>query len=187
MSHETQALREHIEKTEKHLRYLRLLLEAAELREDKFGRQVEGDSAERIRENPLPLHQTQRKDPIQGVLDDPDQVVAEQPEKPTRWPLEHEEYQRYGRQLILPEVGLPGQLRLKNARVLIVGVGGLGCPAAAYLAAAGIGTLGLADGDTVELSNLHRQVAHSADKVGMNKADSAYQYLHSYVVEAESR
>lgn len=99
-----------------------------------------------------------------------------------KWPLEPEEYKRYGRQLIMPEIGPRGQLRLKKARVLIVGVGGLGCPAAAYLAGAGVGTLGLMDGDTVELSNLHRQVAHSTSRTGMSKVDSAYEYLRGYVV-----
>jgi adenylyltransferase/sulfurtransferase len=98
-----------------------------------------------------------------------------------RWPLESEEYKRYGRQMILPEVGLHGQLRLKNAKVLLVGVGGLGCPAAAYLAGAGVGTIGLMDGDTVEISNLHRQVAHGTERVGMSKVDSAVEYLMSYV------
>ena len=83
--------------------------------------------------------------------------------------------------MILPEVGLHGQLRLKNAKVLLVGVGGLGCPAAAYLAGAGVGTIGLMDGDTVEISNLHRQVAHGTERVGMSKVDSAVEYLMSYV------
>lgn len=103
-----------------------------------------------------------------------------------RWPLESEEYKRYGRQMILPEVGLHGQLRLKNAKVLLVGVGGLGCPAAAYLAGAGVGTIGLMDGDTVEISNLHRQVAHGTERVGMSKVDSAVEYLTSYVSVAVS-
>ncbi|ETS86821.1 Adenylyltransferase and sulfurtransferase UBA4 [Pestalotiopsis fici W106-1] len=89
-----------------------------------------------------------------------------------KWPLREEEYARYGRQLILPSVGIQGQLRLKSAAVLIIGAGGLGCPAAAYLAGAGVGTLGLVDGDTVEESNLHRQIAHSSAKVGMKKVDS---------------
>lgn len=89
-----------------------------------------------------------------------------------RWPLKEEEYARYGRQLILPTVGIKGQLRLKSTAVLIIGAGGLGCPAAAYLAGAGVGTLGLVDGDTVEESNLHRQIAHSTAKVGMGKVDS---------------
>lgn len=75
-----------------------------------------------------------------------------------------------------------GQLRLKNASVLIVGVGGLGCPAAAYLAGAGVGTIGLSDGDTVEKSNLHRQILHCTSRVGISKVDSAVRYLKEYVV-----
>lgn len=70
-----------------------------------------------------------------------------------------------------------GQLLLKNARVLIVGVGGLGCPAAAYLAGAGVGKIGLVDGDTVEISNLHRQIIHSSNKIGQTKVESAVEYL----------
>ena len=92
-----------------------------------------------------------------------------------------EDYKRYGRQMIIPEIGLPGQLRLKNARVLVIGLGGLGCPASMYLAGAGVGTMGLMDGDTVELSNLHRQLLHTTDRVGMNKATSATIGLQAYV------
>ncbi|KAI6093491.1 adenylyltransferase [Hypoxylon rubiginosum] len=93
-----------------------------------------------------------------------------------KWPLREEEYSRYGRQLILPIVGIKGQLRLKSTAVLIVGAGGLGCPAAAYLAGAGVGTLGVVDGDIVEVSNLHRQIAHSTSRVGMMKVDSLVEY-----------
>ena len=67
----------------------------------------------------------------------------------------------------------PGQLRLQSAKVLIVGLGGLGCPAAMYLAGAGCGILGLVDGDNVELSNLHRQVLHTTPGVGLSKVESA--------------
>ncbi|KAJ0420945.1 hypothetical protein BJY00DRAFT_312613 [Aspergillus carlsbadensis] len=93
------------------------------------------------------------------------------------WPLLEEEYRRYGRQMIVPQVGLQGQLKLREAKVLIVGAGGLGCPAALYLAGAGVGTLGLVDGDTVESSNLHRQVLHRSKNVGKFKVDSAIEYL----------
>jgi adenylyltransferase/sulfurtransferase len=73
-----------------------------------------------------------------------------------------------------------GQLRFKAASVLIVGAGGLGCPAAAYVAGAGVGTLGIVDGDTVETSNLHRQILHNTAKVGMKKVDSAVEFLTSF-------
>ncbi|TQN70099.1 Adenylyltransferase and sulfurtransferase uba4 [Colletotrichum shisoi] len=96
---------------------------------------------------------------------------------PWKWPLQPEDYERYGRQLIIPNVGVLGQLRLKESRILIIGAGGLGCPAAAYIAGAGAGTVGLVDGDVVEVSNLHRQVAHSTDRVGMLKVESAIAYL----------
>ncbi|KAH7086402.1 hypothetical protein FB567DRAFT_527861 [Paraphoma chrysanthemicola] len=96
-----------------------------------------------------------------------------------RWPLQKNEYQRYGRQLIMPEIGLQGQLRLKKAKVLIVGVGGLGCPAASYLVGAGVGSVGLVDGDVVEESNLHRQILHSSARVGMTKVESAMVALSS--------
>ena len=69
----------------------------------------------------------------------------------------------------MPEIGLEGQTKLKNAKVLLIGAGGLGSPASLYLSGAGIGTLGLVDADIVEESNLHRQVIHSEDRVGMNK------------------
>ncbi len=70
-----------------------------------------------------------------------------------------------------------GQLRLKNASVLIVGVGGLGCPAATYLAGAGVGKIGLMDGDTIELSNIHRQILHTEKWLGLGKVDSAVDNL----------
>ena len=80
---------------------------------------------------------------------------------------------RYSRHILLPEIGVEGQQRLIDARVLVVGVGGLGSPAAMYLAAAGVGTLVLADGDIVDLTNLQRQLAHSTGSVGMPKVESA--------------
>ena len=84
-----------------------------------------------------------------------------------------EEIQRYARHILLREVGGTGQARLKAAKVLIVGAGGLGSPLALYLAAAGVGTIGLVDGDVLELSNLQRQVAHSMDQLGEAKVTSA--------------
>ncbi|KAL9123811.1 MAG: hypothetical protein Q9217_006797 [Psora testacea] len=94
-----------------------------------------------------------------------------------QWPMPLDDYKRYGRQMILPKIGLKGQLRLKSARVLIIGLGGLGCPAAMYLAGAGVGTIGVMDGDEVEPSNLHRQVLHSTDQVGWSKTTSAVKAL----------
>lgn len=87
--------------------------------------------------------------------------------------LSDTEIERYARHLILREVGGVGQQRLKAARILIVGAGGLGTPLAQYLAASGIGTLGIVDDDTVSLSNLQRQVMHRTDAVGMAKVESA--------------
>ena len=83
------------------------------------------------------------------------------------------ELSRYDRQLVLPEVGVTGQERLRDARVLIVGAGGLGSPAALYLAAAGVGVLGIVDDDTVEISNLHRQILHGTSDIGREKTASA--------------
>ena len=87
--------------------------------------------------------------------------------------LDHEEIRRYGRHLVLPEVGLDGQKRLKSARVLLIGAGGLGSPAALYLTAAGVGTLGLVDFDRVDRSNLQRQVLYGEADVGRAKTEAA--------------
>ena len=79
---------------------------------------------------------------------------------------------RYSRHILLPEIGVAGQARICDASVLIIGAGGLGCPVALYLGAAGVGRLVLADGDTVDLTNLQRQIGHATSAVGENKADS---------------
>lgn len=88
-------------------------------------------------------------------------------------PLTPEELERYARHIVLPEIGGAGQQKLKRARVLVIGAGGLGAPILQYLAAAGIGTLGIIDDDTVSLSNLQRQVIHDTSAVGQPKLDSA--------------
>jgi molybdopterin-synthase adenylyltransferase len=87
--------------------------------------------------------------------------------------LSPDEIERYARHIVIPEVGGPGQNRLKNARVLVIGAGGLGAPVAYYLAAAGIGTIGIVDNDTVSISNLQRQIIHTTPRVGMAKTASA--------------
>ncbi|HYA32247.1 MAG TPA: molybdopterin-synthase adenylyltransferase MoeB [Thermodesulfovibrionales bacterium] len=84
-----------------------------------------------------------------------------------------DQLQRYSRHIILPEVGGKGQKKILQAKVLIIGAGGLGCPVGYYLAAAGVGTIGMVDNDSVELSNLQRQIAHSTDRIGMLKVESA--------------
>jgi adenylyltransferase/sulfurtransferase len=99
--------------------------------------------------------------------------------------LSPEEAQRYARHLILPEIGQEGQRKLKAASVLILGAGGLGSPAAIYLAAAGVGRLGLVDFDVVDLSNLQRQIIHSSDAVGHSKITSAIARLHAVNPEIE--
>jgi molybdopterin/thiamine biosynthesis adenylyltransferase/rhodanese-related sulfurtransferase/molybdopterin converting factor small subunit len=92
-------------------------------------------------------------------------------------PLSHEEILRYSRHLILPDVGVEGQKKLKAARVLLVGAGGLGSPAALYLAAAGVGTIGLVDFDVVDKTNLQRQIIHGTSTVGKPKLDSAMERI----------
>jgi adenylyltransferase/sulfurtransferase len=87
--------------------------------------------------------------------------------------LSHEELLRYSRHLLLPEVGVPGQRRLRGARVVLIGAGGLGSPAALYLAAAGVGTIGLVDFDRVDVTNLQRQILHGTPAVGRSKLESA--------------
>lgn len=92
--------------------------------------------------------------------------------------LTREELVRYNRQILLPQMGEDGQRTLKESRVLLVGAGGLGSPVALYLAAAGVGTIGLVDFDVVDLSNLHRQILHGSAGVGSSKIDSARDRLH---------
>jgi len=90
-----------------------------------------------------------------------------------------DEIERYGRHLSIPEVGVRGQARLRRARVLIIGAGGLGSPAGLYLAAAGVGRLGIVDHDTVEISNLQRQILHDTASVGRSKLESARERLEA--------
>jgi adenylyltransferase/sulfurtransferase len=92
-------------------------------------------------------------------------------------PLQPDELKRYSRQILLPEFGIVGQERLKEARILIVGAGGLGSPAALYLAAMGVGTIGIIDDDTVAVSNLHRQILYRESDVGQSKAKLAKRRL----------
>ena len=88
-----------------------------------------------------------------------------------------DQLERYSRHLILKEIGVRGQKKLLAARVLVIGAGGLGSPAAMYLAAAGVGTIGIVDDDVVDLSNLQRQVIHSSASVGEPKGESAAQRM----------
>jgi sulfur-carrier protein adenylyltransferase/sulfurtransferase len=91
--------------------------------------------------------------------------------------LTPEQRERYSRHLLIPEIGLEGQTKLLEAKVLLLGAGGLGSPTALYLAAAGVGTLGVVDDDDVDLSNLQRQVIHTTDRIGVPKVDSAEQSI----------
>jgi molybdopterin/thiamine biosynthesis adenylyltransferase len=94
-------------------------------------------------------------------------------------PLSPDELARYARHIVLGEVGGPGQQKFKAARVLVIGAGGLGSPVALYLAAAGIGTLGIVDDDIVSLSNLQRQIIHTTERIGASKVESARETLHA--------
>ena len=105
---------------------------------------------------------------------------------PKKWPLSllvrkaltNDEISRYSRHLVLNSVGVKGQLALKNASVLVIGAGGLGSPCLLYLAAAGVGHIGIVDGDTVDESNLQRQIIHSTSTVGVSKCQSAAERIH---------
>src|SRR5882724_10245666 len=97
-------------------------------------------------------------------------MVAEE----TAVTLSNDEILRYSRHLIMPEVGMEGQLKLKEAKVLLVGAGGLGAPLGLYLAAAGVGRIGMVDFDVVDFTNLQRQVIHGTKDVGRPKLDSAF-------------
>src|SRR6201988_4468956 len=93
--------------------------------------------------------------------------------------LSGEQRERYSRHLLIPEIGVEGQQKLLDAKVLLLGAGGLGSPTALYLAAAGVGTLGIVDNDDVDLSNLQRQVIHSTQRIGIPKVDSAEESIHA--------
>jgi molybdopterin-synthase adenylyltransferase len=111
---------------------------------------------------------------VQGLTRAPRQRVMAPRRKETAQPmLNPDELERYARHIVMREVGGPGQQKLKAARVLVVGAGGLGAPALMYLAAAGVGTLGVIDDDTVSLSNLQRQVIHATASIGRSKTESA--------------
>src|SRR5262245_27930191 len=111
----------------------------------------------------------------------PGRIIAKWPRMPMIVPgerpgsamLSPEELERYARHIVLREVGGPGQQALKRARVLVIGAGGLGAPALLYLAAAGVGALGVIDDDTVALSNLQRQVIHGTPEIGTAKVERA--------------
>src|SRR5207344_2791276 len=93
--------------------------------------------------------------------------------------LSADELERYARHIVLREVGGPGQAALKEASVLVIGAGGLGAPALMYLAAAGVGALGVVDDDIVSLSNLQRQIIHATPDIGKRKVDSAAEQINA--------
>src|ERR687884_2195372 len=99
--------------------------------------------------------------------------------------LTKEQRERYSRHLLVPEIGLEGQVKLLEAKVLLLGAGGLGSPVALYLAAAGVGRLGIVDDDVVDVSNLQRQVIHTSDRVGVPKVDSAEEQIKALNPDVE--
>ncbi|MEO8438952.1 MAG: molybdopterin-synthase adenylyltransferase MoeB [Spartobacteria bacterium] len=114
-------------------------------------------------------------------------LTASVPNEKAKVALDEAERLRYSRHIMLPEIGVAGQERLKAARVLCLGAGGLGSPAALYLAAAGVGTIGLVDDDRVALSNLHRQLLHGTADIGRPKTESARDRLGAVNPEVEVR
>jgi molybdopterin/thiamine biosynthesis adenylyltransferase/rhodanese-related sulfurtransferase len=114
-------------------------------------------------------------------------IAASAPNEKAVAGLNDEERRRYSRHVMLPEIGVAGQERLKGARVLCLGAGGLGSPAALYLAAAGVGTIGLVDDDRVALSNLHRQLLHGTKDIGRPKTESARERLRDVNPQIEVR
>ena len=105
-------------------------------------------------------------------------ITVVRPVVDRRASLTHDEIARYSRHLIIPDVGMEGQERLKASRVLVVGTGGLGSPVALYLAAAGVGTIGIVDNDVVDASNLQRQIIHTTSMIGHHKLESAEHAIH---------
>lgn len=101
--------------------------------------------------------------------------------------LTPEQIERYSRQIMIPDLGGKGQIRLRQGKVLVIGAGGLGCPAAFYLAASGVGALGLVDSDRVELSNLQRQILHATPDIGREKVESAKEKLGRLNPDVEIR
>jgi len=99
--------------------------------------------------------------------------------------LSADQIERYSRQILVPDLGGKSQIRLLHSRVLVIGAGGLGSPAAFYLAAAGVGTLGIVDQDRVELSNMQRQILHTTQDIGRSKTESATQKLHELNPDVE--
>jgi len=114
-------------------------------------------------------------------------VTAPLPNEKSKIGLNDEERRRYSRHIMLPEIGVTGQEKLKTARVLCLGAGGLGSPAALYLAAAGVGTIGIVDDDRVALSNLHRQLLHGTKDIGRPKTESARERLAEVNPEVQVR
>src|SRR5512142_1618833 len=98
-----------------------------------------------------------------------------------------ERLERYSRHILLQDVGIEGQLKLSEAKVLIIGAGGLGAPAALYLAAAGVGTIGIADADCVDISNLQRQVIHHTPDIGKPKVESAAEKMRAINPDVQVR
>lgn len=184
-SDEPTAIQQEIESVEAHLASLKVQLRQAKYEAQRLHQQLPPALQSEVSTDcPHETIEAHRNETL-GKMPSTESTIHHQAINTTdnyAWPLEAAEYLRYGRQMILPEIGLSGQLRLKDAKILVIGLGGLGCPASAYLAGAGVGTIGLMDGDVVETSNLQRQIAHTTSTCGQYKVDSALEYLLGYVM-----
>lgn len=178
--HSAQALKTRITAQERQIEHLQARLESTKDELRLLEDEDEELSRANVRQGESSLEAQSGAAPGQAwQATSPQPPCTPQETRTSKWPLPLPDYTRYSRHLLTPSIGLPGHLRLRASSILLIGAGGLGSPAAAYLAGAGVGTLGVVDGDKVEVGNLHRQVVHttSGAAAGVFKVDSVAAFV----------